>query len=506
MRPVASRGPDTLDQASLEHFQTELIGAGFEPVEGNARRWSGPIADELRAHTGAETMEIVFLDGWPFQHPRLIVEGLDADHAGANGEVCLWASGASSDQWLTWAGYRARIAEWASRARDGFQLEDFALDGHLSFDRRRAGIATVRLSSLPLDDKERRLGHIVASWDKVDERLTIEPGRSGAIDGRWYLIERRPTRRPKSIDEVRSLLTRRQQTNLERRLATVKDHGKAHVLLVAWDRDFGREALGLLAERDGEEVVVSAIELAPTDEKTLKLRAGPDADVLADRYVVVFGVGAIGSHAAVMLAECGLGRMALLDRERLRPGNVVRHAAGSISVGASKVHATRMEIYLHAPWTRVNEVMDADWGAASLSKYAEVADALVDATGLSSFALMLAQIADRTKTPLVSAALYREGAVGRVRRQALESDTPIWLREPPDYPLIPVGASETPRFETGCSAPVNNASPLAVHAIAATLVESVIDLLAARSLLGDERIVVFRPLDEPPFDRIGTVR
>jgi hypothetical protein len=505
VRPVASPDPDTLDQASLERFQTQLIEAGFEPVDGDRSRWRGPITDELCAHTAAATMDIVFVDGWPFQHPRLIVEGLDADHVGADDQVCLWAAGARSDQWLTWDGYRARIAEWATRVRDGFQVEDFALDGHLSFERHKDGIATVQLTSLPLDDAQGRLGRIVASWDKPHERLTTEPGRSGAIEGRWYLIERRPSRRPKNLDEVRALLSPRQQTNLDRRLAAVRDRGMTHVILVAWDRDFGRDALLLLAEKDGGKVNVSAIELAPTDVEVLKLRAGPDVDALSSKCVLLFGAGAIGSHAAVILAECGVGKIILFDRERLRPGNVVRHVAGSISIASHKVHATGMEIFMHAPWTKVREVVRADWNAETLAKYAEAGDVLVDATGLASFTLLLAHIADRTKTPLVSTALYREGAIGRVRRQALESDTPIWLREPPDYPVIPAGAGETPRFETGCSSPVNNASPLAVHTMAATLGESVIDLLTARNLHGDERIVVFRPLDEPPFDQIGTL-
>lgn len=504
---MASPGPDTLNQASLESFQTDLIEAGFEPVEGDLRRWVGPIAEPLRSHTDAPTMEIEFRDGWPFQHPRLVVAGLDADHVGADGEVCLWASGASSDLWLTWTGLNERIAEWAARAQDGFLLEDFALDGHLSFNRRKPGIATVALSKLPLDDATGRLGHIVGEWDKNGERLEISAGRSGPIEGRWYLIEQRPQRRPKNIDEVRALLSGRQQTNLDRRLAAVRDHGTTQVLLVAWSRDFGREALVLLAERDGEDVAVSAIELAPTDSEVLKLRAGADVEALADKCVVVFGVGAVGSHTAVMLAECGVGRMTLLDRERLRPGNVVRHAAGSIWIGATKGRASEMEIFMHAPWTRVHRILSADWSAASLSKYAEVADVFVDATGLNSFTLLLAHVAKRTTTPLVSAALYREGAVGRVRRQATESDTPIWRREPSEYPVIPPEdqAQETPRFEVGCSAPVNNASPLAVHAIAATLAESVVDLLTGRLLHGDERIVVFRPLDEPPFDRVGSL-
>ncbi|WP_217913846.1 ThiF family adenylyltransferase [Miltoncostaea marina] len=502
---MASPGPDTLDQASLERFQTELIEHGFEPVEGDLGLWRGPIADELREHTNAETMVIEFRDGWPFQHPRLIVEGLDADHVGANGEVCLWASGASSAQWTTWQGYRARIAEWAARTRDGFQLEDFALDGHLDFQRRRPGLATVELARLALDERDARLGHIVASWDKAGTRLTIEPGRNGPVTGRWYLIATPPNRRPKNLEEIRSLLDGRQRSNLDKRMAKVRDRGLPQVLLVAWDREFGREALVLLAEQESGEAVVCAIEVAPTDQETLMLRAGPDAELLATQSITLFGAGAIGSHAALILAECGIGTIGIVDHERLRPGNVVRHVAGELFVASPKVDALSFEIGQHAPWTKTQKQRRSTWNATLLAGAATNRDLLIDATGLTSFTMLLAHVAAKAEVPMVSAALYREGAVGRVRRQARETDTPLWLRKPPGYPVIPPSEDEAPRFEVGCSAPVNNASPLAVHSIAAALAESAIDLLTGRFLFEDERIVVFRPLTEPPFDRIGTV-
>jgi hypothetical protein len=45
---VASHEIGTLDLASLEQFQTELIEAGFEPRPGQPRVWVGPIAESLK--------------------------------------------------------------------------------------------------------------------------------------------------------------------------------------------------------------------------------------------------------------------------------------------------------------------------------------------------------------------------------------------------------------------------------------------------------------------------
>jgi hypothetical protein len=107
---------DALDFASLERFQLELVEAGFETVDPEQRSWVGPIAESLSGLTEAETMKIVFYDGWPFQHPRLLVDGLDERHVSARGEVCLWATGAPPKEWQTFSNYLARIDEWAEHA------------------------------------------------------------------------------------------------------------------------------------------------------------------------------------------------------------------------------------------------------------------------------------------------------------------------------------------------------------------------------------------------------
>jgi hypothetical protein len=92
-----------------------------------------------------------------------------------------------------------------------------------------------------------------------------------------------------------------------------------------------------------------------------------------------------------------------------------------------------------------------------------------------------------------------------VRRQALPSDTPISERiKDHRYPTIPPG--DEPRvFEPGCSAPVNNASPIAVAAVAALTADITVDHLVGRNLYPDEVIDVYRPLEDAPFNRLGRV-
>lgn len=461
-------------------------------------------AESLKELTAATTMRIVFVDGWPFRNPKLYVDGLDEWHLSASGEVCLWAPGAASGDWLTVEGFMHRIDEWVERASRGFRPEDFALDAHLSFGKVRWGaIATVDLSSLRLDGRRGQIGVISSTWKNDDPVLEIAAGRSGAIEGRWYYVGDVPTP-PRTLEGVRGLLGTNQRNNFDRRFKAIATHGSPRMFLVAWDRDLGREALVLLAEKQGDDVITEAIEVAPTDAEILKLRAGPDIAVLADRHVVVFGLGSVGSNLALRLAEVGIGTLTLVDDARLRPGDIVRHAASSWQVGDMKAAAMRFLAYTRAPWTRAVAIEESPWDPDAIAILLDrKADLVVDATGLSSFANLLSVMCADRSLRLISSTLYRGGAIARVRRQALSTDVAICDRaQNNQYPVIPPG-EEPLVYEPGCSAPVNNASPIAVASLAALAADIAVDCLTGRNLYGEETIDVYRPLADAPFDKLG---
>lgn len=493
----------TLDRASLEAFQTDLIRIGFEPLDVDRRRWQGPIAASFAGLTEASTMTIVFKDGWPFQHPRLIVDGIDKRHVSTDGDICLWRSGAAaSAQWITVDGYYARIDEWTERARAGFTLEDFALDAHLSFGRVRVGaIATVELGALDLD----RASHgnhaaLSGTWHDDEKVLKIERGNAGRIPGHWYYAGAVDSP-PRDLEGVRSVLAANQQKNFDRRYKNVAG-GEQRLFLIVWDREFGREALVLLATNTEGEVASEAIEVAPTDTAVLQLRTGPDVDLLQTKTAVIFGVGAVGSNVACRLAECGFRKLVLVDGGRLRPGDVVRHG-GDAWIGWRKTAAVWAACRRNAPWTEVVMEDFESWHPQVLRNLIHETDIVIDGTGESAFATLLSLVCAGAK-PLVSAALYRNGSVGRVRRQAASADVEISARSADlSYPVIPPDENDELRFEPGCSNAVNNSSPNAVASIAALTADVVIDTLSERFLHGDEVIDVYRPLEDEPFDRIG---
>jgi molybdopterin/thiamine biosynthesis adenylyltransferase len=248
----------------------------------------------------------------------------------------------------------------------------------------------------------------------------------------------------------------------------------------------------------------------PDDEQSLLLRAGPDAVGLRERSVSVFGLGALGGHAAVCLASSGVGRLRLVDLDQILPGNVVRHVIGHNAVGVPKVHAVEARIGEHAPWTQVNPVLDQPRTPSRLRDLIDDVDLVVDATGSEAATGSLAAVAAAARKPLVSGGLFRGGAIGRVQRQGTPGDVALADR-PGDqrHRLIPPGMEGEELVEpaVGCSAPVNNAPPSSVLACAALLAQSAIDVLSGRCALPDEVTDVYRALDgEPPFDQLGQVR
>jgi molybdopterin/thiamine biosynthesis adenylyltransferase len=160
----------------------------------------------------------------------------------------------------------------------------------------------------------------------------------------------------------------------------------------------------------------------------------------------------------------------------------------------------------HAPWTEVDVVVARPYGPNALRGVIAGTDIVLDATGSASFTAIAARVALAAGIPLVSAAIFRGGAVARVMRQS-EGDTPIPERsEEGGFLTIPPGTPSTETtLETGCSAPVNRASPAHVSATASVAAQVAIDSLTGRRRFPQELIEVYTPLEEPPFDSLGRI-
>ena len=258
----------------------------------------------------------------------------------------------------------------------------------------------------------------------------------------------------------------------------------------------------------GDSVEAAVLVAEPNDEHTLRLRAGPDAAILKACRVVVFGVGALGGHVAVTLAESGIESLRIVDGDLLSPGNVVRHIAGHVQVGKLKVGSVQSVIGNHEPWTKVEPVAPPanPAGKTEIAQLVEDTDLVIDATGNDAFVYPVAQVAEELGKPFVSGALFRGGLIGRVQRKALSTDASINSRaSSTSFPTIPPGdpGLEIAEPDLGCSAPVNNSAPASVLACASLITQVAIDALTERFEFDDEVIDVYRPLPEAPFNLVG---
>lgn len=138
----------------------------------------------------------------------------------------------------------------------------------------------------------------------------------------------------------------------------------------------------------------------------------PEIDVAGQQRllassVAVFGVGGLGSPLALYLAAAGVGRLVLVDFDRVELSNLQRQIAHyTRDLGRPKVESAREKILALNPETRVEIETRKLEGAALEALVADV-DLVADGTDNfpTRFALNLACL--RQRKPLVSGAAIR---------------------------------------------------------------------------------------------------
>ena len=78
-----------------------------------------------------------------------------------------------------------------------------------------------------------------------------------------------------------------------------------------------------------------------------------ESTALAATCVTVIGLGSGGSVAAAQLVRCGVGRLRLVDFDRLETDNIMRHACGLRDIGRYKTRAVRDLLLDTAPSVEV---------------------------------------------------------------------------------------------------------------------------------------------------------
>jgi tRNA A37 threonylcarbamoyladenosine dehydratase len=125
---------------------------------------------------------------------------------------------------------------------------------------------------------------------------------------------------------------------------------------------------------------VTARPVPPQHDRTARLLGLPAMEALARAHVVVLGIGGVGTFAAEALARAGVGRLTLVDGERVEPTNANRqlHALAG-TVGENKAQAMAARLAGVSPAVQVDAVPEfyAEGNAARLVP--EGVSAVVDA-------------------------------------------------------------------------------------------------------------------------------
>lgn len=511
---------ETYDDAAFDQFCSALVDAGFSPVRNTGQAmWTGPIRESLKPLTDATRMQVWFPQGWPLRYAHVTVDRLKTEHA-AHGTICLWADDdpaqvAARDPAILWA----RLDEWAQVAQRGFRMEDRSLDAYLLFEESNNYQAELPFGDLIRAGSNGYCAPLIGTRQgrraimlKPLTQAEQEPAEEH-LRGAFYLRNSIGTP-PRNLDDIAAALTKKQKVDLARGLAEraatalAEPSGGFDFIVLAWPRhDREHDAVVLGFEGQGDSLRASAMSATPNETIARMRRAGPEVELLATKTVLVAGAGSVGGHVAVTLAASGINKIRLHDDDYLKTGNLVRHVSNQYLVGYPKTLAVSMTIDDHAPWTKVDTYGALPHDPKGLSAAIEGIDLVVDCTGMFSLSAALAHVCHRTGTPLITGAIFHEGAIARVQRQA-KGDTPIgarpadtsYLKLPREDPTEPSAGF----LELGCTAPINNAPPTAVLGTATDIAHAAVDYLTGHDQRADERILVFQAM-ELPFDRTGII-
>jgi len=155
-----------------------------------------------------------------------------------------------------------------------------------------------------------------------------------------------------------------------------------------------------------------------------EIGGGGQARLLASTVAIV-GAGGIGSPAIQYLAAAGVGRLIVIDDDRVDCSNLQRQTIfGTAEIGVLKADAARdwvARLDLQIAVEPVSRRIDADNGAELLAK----ADVILDGCDSFTTRLVVADLALALRIPLISAAVGQfEGQLAVYR--GWEADKPCY--------------------------------------------------------------------------------
>ena len=452
--------------ADREAFIDDLCDRGFRLLS-DCRTLLGDI------DVDGEPVEhqIVVTEDFPITKPEVSTQGGEGGlswHREPNGRFCLWSDDEAAD--LPWSSADAvidRISQWHANDAAGWPDDSPDLDLERYWTRTHELIVYPDLAPLTGRPCKAKLGD-----HDVWTILAGNPARHQQWAGAAVVDVGELEQPLHTFDELADALG----PDAAEPLRSAIEKGKVRILMVRYKRQQHEAAIGLIA-RNRDPTRLTAARAAHTGESTFYLRSGLDAEALADKSVAVVGVGAVGSLLAVMLARSGVGRLTLVDGDRVLPGNCIRHVATRKDVGRAKTDAVKE----HLTESRImaeDAVVSMDLQLTSVAATERLFaghDLVVDATGNGPATALIITASEALDRPAFTVCLLRSGSVARVDRFPLG---PGERHDPP----VPPGEPSLVLREGGCGDPVSPTPPWACAAAAARAAGMAADWLSGRCL------------------------
>lgn len=159
------------------------------------------------------------------------------------------------------------------------------------------------------------------------------------------------------------------------------------------------------------------VEVSPQSWGVGQLREHWPVDVLQESTVMVVGAGSIGGAAALELATYGIGELILVDPDRLRWHNLIRHISPARDVGHLKVMALRAQIEAACPDTKViPHAVDVISDADTVFNLLATADVVLCTADGVAPRRTVSHLARRANIDAIMACVLENGAIGEVVR------------------------------------------------------------------------------------------
>lgn len=128
---------------------------------------------------------------------------------------------------------------------------------------------------------------------------------------------------------------------------------------------------------------------------------------LAEARALIIGIGGLGSAASIYLTAAGVGKLVLVDFDKVDLSNLQRQIVhGNSDIGRPKVESARDHLLALNPDIKL-VLIDHALQNEELSQQVELADVVIDASDNFQTRFAINQACFDARTPLVSAAAIR---------------------------------------------------------------------------------------------------